>query len=270
MKIILSIVLSAFLLFGQALAAEQQKASPKAKNQKDKATTAELAKSKTELKSEKQKLSYTLGYDVGRRMKQGSVDLDTEIFVKALRDGLSGAEGALTDEEMRAALVPLQEEMKAKRAEEMKKKAEANKEVADKNKAEGTAFLTENAKKDGIVTLPSGLQYKIAKEGAGKTPQKSDTVEVHYRGTLINGTEFDSSHKRGKPVTFGVDKVIKGWTEALQLMKEGSQWTLYIPSDLAYGDRGAGNMIGPNQALVFDVELLSVKEPAKEQPAEKK
>jgi len=262
MTIMLSIVLSAFLLLGQAMAAEQQKATPKAKEQKEKATIAEQGKSKMELKSQKDKLSYTLGYDVGKRMKQNSVDMDTEIFIKALREGLAGTEGALTEEQMRAALQPLQDEMKAKRAEEMKKRSEMDKELADKNKAEGTAFLAENAKKEGVVTLPSGLQYKIAKEGNGKTPQKTDTVEVHYRGTLINGNEFDSSHKRGQPATFGVDKVIKGWTEALQLMKEGSQWTLYIPSDLAYGDRGAGNMIGPNQVLVFDVELLSVKEPA--------
>ncbi len=272
MRIVLSIVLSTFLLLGQAMAAEQQKAIPKASNQKEKSAIAEPGKSKTGLKTQKEKLSYTLGYDVGRRMKQNSVEMDTEIFVKALKEGLAGVESALTEEEMRAALQPLQEEMKARRAEEMKKRTEMNKELGEKNKAEGAAFMAENAKKDGVVTLPSGLQYKIIKEGTGKTPKNTDTVEVNYRGTLINGNEFDSSHKRGQPATFGVDKVIKGWTEALQLMKEGSQWTVYIPSELAYGERGAGNMIGPNQFLVFDVELLSVKEPPSEQkpPAEQK
>jgi FKBP-type peptidyl-prolyl cis-trans isomerase FklB len=262
MRIMTSIILSAFLFLGNAMAADQQKAAPKIKDPKEKTTVADQGKPRIELKSQKEKLSYTLGYDVGRRMKQSSVDMDTETFMRALKDALAGGPSAMTDEEMRAALQPLQEEMKARRDEEMKKRAEMNKELADKNKAEGVAFLAENAKKEGVVTLPSGLQYRISKEGQGKTPLKTDTVEVHYRGTLINGSEFDSSHKRGQPATFGVDKVIKGWTEALQLMKEGSQWTLYVPSDLAYGERGAGNMIGPNQVLVFDVELLSVKGPA--------
>lgn len=262
MRIVLSIVLCSFLLFGQALAAEQQKTTKEAKNEKSKPPAAEQAKAKKDLKTQKEKLSYSLGYDAGRRMMQSSVDLDPEVFQRAFREGLAGGKSAMTEEEMRTAVVPLQEEMKAKRAEEMKKMAEKNKEMAELNKKEGTAFLDENAKKEGVKTLPSGLQYKIIKEGTGKTPQKSDMVSVHYRGTLINGTEFDSSHKRGQPATLGVDKVIKGWTEALQLMKEGEQWTLYIPSDLAYGERGAGSVIGPNQTLIFDVELISIQPPA--------
>jgi FKBP-type peptidyl-prolyl cis-trans isomerase FklB len=262
MKFLASILLSTFLLVGQAAATEPQKASQKPKAPKEKAAVAEPGKAKTELKTNKEKLSYTLGYDVGKRIFQTSVELDSEIFIKALRDGLAGREGAMTEEEMRASLVPLQEEMKAKRAEEAKKKAEQNKELGEKNKAAGTAFLAETAKQEGVVTLPSGLQYKIVKDGTGRTPQKTDTVVVNYRGTLIDGTEFDSSHKRGQPAEFSVDKVIKGWTEALQLMKEGSQWTLYIPSELAYGERGAGKLIGPSQTLIFDLELISVKEPS--------
>ncbi|MCU0588995.1 MAG: FKBP-type peptidyl-prolyl cis-trans isomerase [Syntrophobacteraceae bacterium] len=260
MKILVSIVLSTFLLLGQTAAAEERKAAAKPKASGEK-TAAEPSKAKAELKTNKEKLSYTLGYDVGRRIKQNAVELDMEVFVKAFRDGMSGREGVLSEEEMKAALVPLQEEMKTRRVEDAKKKAEQNKELSEKNKAAGATFLAETAKKEGVVTLPSGLLYKVVKEGAGKTPQKTDTVAVNYRGTLIDGTEFDSSYKRGQPAEFGVDKVIKGWTEALQLMKEGSQWTLFVPSDLAYGERGAGKLIGPGQTLIFDVELLTVKEP---------
>jgi FKBP-type peptidyl-prolyl cis-trans isomerase FklB len=267
MKTALSMMLCAFLFVGQAMAADQQKATKAAKSEKAKPAAAEHQKSNKEIKTQQEKLSYSLGYDAGRRMLQSSVDIDPETFSRAFRDGLAGNKSAMTDEEMRAALVPLQEEMKAKRAEEMKKMAEKNKQMAEVNKQEGATFLAENAKKEGVQTLPSGLQYKIVKEGTGSTPKPSDMVTVHYRGTLISGTEFDSSHKRGQPATLGVDKVIKGWTEALQLMKEGSQWLLYIPSELAYGERGAGTAIGPNQTLIFDVELLSIQAPAEKTEA---
>jgi FKBP-type peptidyl-prolyl cis-trans isomerase len=260
MRIILAIALGALLLFGQAMAAEQQKAIKDMKGQKEKTSVAEQQKSSKGLESQKEKLSYTLGYTTGKRIKTESVDLDTDTFMKALKEGYAGQTPAMTDEEMQEAMRPLQEEMNAKRAEEMKKLAEKRKGLAEMSKKEGEAFLAENTKNEGVVTLPSGLQYKIIKEGTGKSPQKSDKVTVNYRGTLINGTEFDSSYKRGQPATFGVDKVIKGWTEALQLMKEGAQWTLYIPSDLAYGERGTGGAIGPSQTLVFEVELISVQE----------
>jgi FKBP-type peptidyl-prolyl cis-trans isomerase FklB len=132
--------------------------------------------------------------------------------------------------------------------------------LGEKNKAEGEAFLAENKKKEGVKTLPSGLQYKVIKAGTGKKPKVTDTVTTHYRGTLMNGTEFDSSYRRGQPVSFQVNGVIPGWTEALQLMEEGAKWQLFIPSNLAYGERGAGRDIGPNATLVFEIELLSIEE----------
>jgi FKBP-type peptidyl-prolyl cis-trans isomerase FklB len=239
MKIILWMGLGAFLFIGQALAAEEQKAGKDAQSQKEKA-------------------SYSVGYMSGNRMKTDSVDLDPDIYMKGFKDGYAGEKGAMTEQEMRDAIQPIQKELAAKRAEEMKKSAEMRKQLAEKNKAAGAAFLAGNSKKKGVVTLPSGLQYKITKEGTGKSPQKTDKAKIHYRGTLINGTQFDSSLKRGEPATFGVDKVIKGWTEALQLMKEGAKWTIYVPSNLAYGERGAGSMIGPNETLIFEVELISV------------
>jgi FKBP-type peptidyl-prolyl cis-trans isomerase FklB len=239
MKIILWVGLGAFLFCGQAFAADEKK-------------TGEAAQ------SQKEKVSYSIGYMSGSRMKTDSVELDMDTYMKGFKAGYAGEKGTMTEQEMREAMQPIQKEIAAKRAEEMKKAAEMKKQAGEKNKADGAAFLAENSKKKGVVSLPSGLQYKIAKEGAGKSPQKTDKVKVHYRGTLINGTEFDSSHKRGEPATFGVDKVIKGWTEALQLMKEGSKWTIYVPSNLAYGERGAPTMIGPNETLIFEVELISV------------
>jgi FKBP-type peptidyl-prolyl cis-trans isomerase FklB len=161
----------------------------------------------------------------------------------------------MTDEEAKVALTTLQSELR-KKQDELKEQAGAA------NKKEGDAFLVANKTKPGVVTLPSGLQYKVLKEGTGAKPTASDTVVCEYRGTLINGTEFDSSYKRGQPATFGVGQVIKGWTEALQLMPVGSKWQLVLPSDLAYGDKGAGADIGPNATLIFEVELLSIQPPA--------
>jgi FKBP-type peptidyl-prolyl cis-trans isomerase FklB len=158
----------------------------------------------------------------------------------------------MSQEEIRATLTSLQQRLVAARQKELKEKAA-------KNTEEGKKFLAENQKKAGVKTLPSGLQYKVLTEGAGKTPKAEDTVTVNYKGTLIDGTEFDSSYKRGQPATFQVKGVIKGWTEALQLMKEGSKWHLFIPPELAYGERGAGRDIGPNATLIFEVELLTVK-----------
>ncbi len=205
------------------------------------------------LKDKKDKVSYAIGLDVGNAMKKQSIDLNTDIFVKGLKDALSGEKKLMTDDEIRETMTAFSHEMAEKQKEKMQK-------VGEKNKEEGDAFLADNKKKEGVKTLPSGLQYKVIEEGKGKTPKAGDTVTVNYRGTLIDGTEFDSSYKRGQPATFPVSGVIKGWTEALQLMKEGAKWQLFIPSDLAYGDKGAGGMIGPNAVLIFDVELISVKE----------
>jgi FKBP-type peptidyl-prolyl cis-trans isomerase len=215
---------------------------------------------KEDAQSQKEKLSYSLGYKTGSSMKSNSIDLDPEIFIKAFREGLAGNRAALTDQQMEVIMQALQMKLSGKQPEKKKELAEKNKLLIERNKKEGEAFLAENAKKEGVVSLPSGLQYQIIKEGTGKQPAKTDKVKVHYRGALISGTEFDSSYKRGEPATLEVDKVIKGWTEGLQLMKEGSQWMLYVPAHLAYGGRGGGRgTIGPFQTLIFEVELISVQ-----------
>jgi FKBP-type peptidyl-prolyl cis-trans isomerase FklB len=206
----------------------------------------------TELKTERDRLSYSIGLNMGNNLKEQSIDIDTEVLSQGLRDAVAGNKPLLTEQEIQDTMMNFQNEMQAKQAERMKG-------LSEKNKKDGDSFLSENSKKEGVITLPSGLQYKVIKAGAGNSPKSTDTVSVHYRGTLLNGTEFDSSHKRGQPATFKVNGVIKGWTEALQLMKTGAEWELFIPSNLAYGERGAGRNIGPNETLVFEVELLSIK-----------
>jgi len=216
------------------------------------------------LKTPSQKASYAIGMNIGKNLKRDSVEIDPAVLFRGLKDALAGNKLLLTDEEAKAALTALQTELRAK--EEAKTKA-----AAVENKKTGEAFLAANKTKEGIVTLPSGLQYKIIKEGTGPKPMADDTVLCHYRGTLVDNTEFDSSYKRGEPLKIPVGGVIKGWTEAIQLMPVGSKWQLFIPSDLAYGDRGApGSPIGPNSALIFDVELISIepKPATKEQPKE--
>jgi FKBP-type peptidyl-prolyl cis-trans isomerase len=183
-------------------------------------------------------------------------DLDAEVLSAAIRDALSGKESRLTDEEMLAAVASLQERTVAAMQASIKEKAQ-------KNLAEGEKFLAENKTKEGIKTTDSGLQYKVLEEGEGPSPKAGDTVTVHYRGTLVDGTEFDSSYQRGEPATFPLTGVIPGWTEALQLMKKGSKWVLFIPSELAYGERGAGNRIPPNSTLIFEVEMISYQETPK-------
>jgi len=215
--------------------------------------TGSAVANEQELKSEKEKLSYSIGAATAMQMKRQSVDLDLDTFVRGLRDYLSGGKLQMTDQQMQDTLKTFQQEMAVKQAEKTKQISEAN-------KKEGEAFLAENKKKEGVKTLPNGLQYKIITEGTGKKPKETDSVSAHYRGTLIDGTEFDSSYKRGQPTTFAVKGVIKGWTDALQLMKEGSKWQLFIPSDLAYGERGAGAQIGPNATLIFEVELIEIKD----------
>jgi FKBP-type peptidyl-prolyl cis-trans isomerase FklB len=205
-----------------------------------------------ELKGDKEKLSYSIGMDIGGNLKRGSVEVDPDLLAKGLKDSYGGGKTILTEDQARQAIADFQKTQMAKQAETMKK-------LSEKNKADGEKFLAENGKKEGVKTLPSGLQYKEIRPGTGKSPKTTDTVTTHYKGTLIDGTEFDSSYKRGEPVSFPVSGVIPGWTEALQLMKEGAKWQLFVPSNLAYGERGAGREIGPNATLIFEVELISVK-----------
>ena len=211
------------------------------------------------LKTQKEKASYAIGLNIGKSMHKDSVDVDPNILLRGMKDGLAGNKPLLTDDEARAAMVALQADLRKKGEEKMLVQGEAN-------KKEGDAFLAENKTKDGVVALPSGLQYKILKEGTGPKPAATDTVVCNYKGTLLDNTEFDSSYKRGQPATFPVSGVIKGWTEALQLMPVGSKWQLFIPSDLAYGARGGpGGGIGPNATLVFEVELMSIQPKAEVQ-----
>ena len=206
------------------------------------------------LKTPKDKVNYGLGVGVARNFKRQGIEVDADAVVKGLRDALAGDKLLMTEEELHTTMTAFQVELR-------KKQTEATKLASEKNKKEGEAFLAENKKKDGVVTLSSGLQYKILKAGEGKKPMADDSVVVQYRGTLLDGTEFDSSDRRKRPATLSLSRVIRGWTEALQLMPAGSKWQLFIPADLAYGEQGAPRVhIGPNAALIFEVELLSVKE----------
>jgi FKBP-type peptidyl-prolyl cis-trans isomerase len=209
------------------------------------------AEDKNPMKDQRDKAGYSIGVNIGTSLKRDGVDVNVDSLLSGLKDSFSGAELKMKPEEMQAALKELQTAMMAKAGEESKVRG-------DKAKKEGDDFLAANKAKEGVKTTASGLQYKVLKEGTGAQPKATDKVTVHYRGTLVDGTEFDSSYKRGEPATFGVDQVIKGWTEALQLMKAGSKWQLFIPSNLAYGERGAGQEIPPNAALIFEVELISV------------
>ena len=205
------------------------------------------------LNNQKDKVSYIIGMEIGKNFKKQSIDIDPDILTRGIKDAISGGKPLLTEQEIQENMVTFQKEMMAKQEELAKK-------LGENNKKEGEAFLAENKKKDGVKTLPSGLQYKVTKAGTGKKPKLTDTVMTHYRGTLIDGTEFDSSYRRGQPVSFPVTGVIPGWTEALQLMEEGAKWQLFIPPNLAYGERGAGRDIGPNATLIFEIELISIQE----------
>jgi len=208
------------------------------------------------LKDQKDKVSYSIGIDIGNTLKKQSIDVNPEALTQGIKDSFSNSKALMTEQEVKDALAAFQKEMMTKRIERLK-------ELGDKNKKIGEAFLAENKKKEGVITLPSGLQYKVIKEGTGEKPTLDDTVTIHYRGTLIDGTEFDSSLRRGEAATFRVNGVIPGLSEALQLMQTGSKWQLFIPSSLAYGEREVGNNIGPNSTLVFEVELLSFTKGAK-------
>jgi FKBP-type peptidyl-prolyl cis-trans isomerase len=218
---------------------------------------------KTEkLETEEQKVSYGMGLNLGKRIKQ-EFTIDVDAFAIGMRHAMSdNAKPLLTDEEITKVMQDFQQKQVAKQETELKAKAEKNKTASEK-------FLADNGKAEGVKTTASGLQYKVVTEGTGPKPKADDTVEVNYKGTLVDGTEFDSSYKRGQSVTFPVSGVIPGWTEALQLMPVGSKFELAIPADLAYGPGGAGGVIGPNSALKFEVELLSIKKPEAAEPAKK-
>lgn len=256
------------LLVGASFAQNQtaspaQSAPTKAQSTKPKtstpakahSTTATKSTAPTQLTTQAQKFSYALGMTVGTNLggmlHKQSVDFDPSILAQGMKDGLSGGKTLLTPDEARSIIMDAQKQAQQHAAEELRAAGEAN-------KKEGDAFLAANKTKEGVVTLPSGLQYKILKAGDGPKPAATDTVVCNYRGTLINGTEFDSSYKRGQPTTFPLNQVIKGWTEALQLMPVGSKWQLFIPPDLAYGEH-APPEIGPNATLIFEVELLSIQ-----------
>ncbi len=231
-------------------------------------TTGTAAKSAAvgPLATRKEKFSYALGMDIGKQvagnLKKQSMEVDWNLVSQGLKDATSGGKTRLTEDEAKAVLNEVQNEVHKEQQEKAQK-------AAATNKTEGEAFLAANKTKEGVVTLPSGLQYKVLTAGTGPKPTASDQVVCNYRGTLINGKEFDSSYKRGQPATFGVGQVIKGWTEALQLMPVGSKWQLFIPSSLAYGERGAGAEIGPNATLIFEVELLSIVDKNKDDKSKK-
>jgi len=206
----------------------------------------------TELKDQKQKVSYSIGLDIGKNLKAQKIEIDAQMLAQGLSDASTGETPLLTDAQAQEVMAQFQKEMQEK------KQAEA-KVAGEKNIKEGETFLAENKTKSGVVTLPSGLQYKIVKQGNGPKPKPTNQVTVHYSGKLLDGKEFDSSYTRGQPATFCITQVIPGWTEVLQLMPVGSKWEVYIPSNLAYGPNGAGQDIGPNATLIFEMELLGIK-----------
>lgn len=220
-------------------------------NQKD--DSAETSATPETLTTQQEKVSYAIGMDIGRTISQQGLEVDPEFVALGIGHAFSNATTLLTPDEAKEVLMQWQQELMEERAQEIKKQAE-------ENAAAGKAFLEENAKKEGVLTLESGLQYKVIEAGNGTSPAEDDIVTVHYKGTLVDGTEFDSSYSRNEPATFPVNGVIKGWTEALQKMKTGDHWMIYIPAELAYGERQAGPTIGPNSTLIFDVTLLSIQD----------
>ena len=221
-----------------------------------------IAQDATPLKEQKDKLSYSLGMTIGKSIKRDSIETNPDLVARGIKDVLTGEKILLTDEQMAEVFMTLQKDLVTKQAEERKA-------LAEKNLKEGEKFLAENAKKEGVVTQPSGLQYKVITDGKGKKANRTDAVTVNYRGTMIDGTEFDSSYKRNEPATFQLQNMIPGFTEGVSLMKVGSKWQLFIPSKLAFGEEGAEDAIGPNAALIFEVELLDAKDVAAANPAEK-
>jgi FKBP-type peptidyl-prolyl cis-trans isomerase FklB len=248
MKLLLTAALAALLILPVTRAGETESDAADAQEHTP-------AISDKETLSYADKISYAFGQIAGRNLLNQGEKLNPELVVRGVRDALSRTETPfMSVQEITQTLSVFQ----ARKKEKQRAQDEAGKAEAEKNKAAGEAFLAANAKKPGVKVLPGGLQYKILKEGTGRKPTAEDSVTVHYRGTLIDGTEFDSSYKRGQPASFALKQVIRGWTEGLQLMKEGAKWQLFIPSGLGYGERGAGDKIGPNAVLVFEVELISI------------
>lgn len=204
------------------------------------------------LATDMDKLSYSVGIDLGKNLQRQGIEVNPTIMAKGIQDGMAGGPMQMTEEQMKDSLSKFQKDLMAKRAAQFESKA-------TENKAKGDAFLAQNKAKAGVVTLPSGLQYKIVTAGTGDKPTKDSEVTVEYTGKLLDGTVFDSTDKAGKPASFKVTQVIPGWTEALQLMPAGSTWELYVPANLAYGSRNVGGPIGPNETLIFNVHLISVK-----------
>jgi len=245
-KVMLSLVMAAMMLMPLSTVTAAEKAVTTKPEQKKSAFTNDV-----------DKLSYAIGYQIGRSLKADEIKINTEVFIRAIQDVIGDKPLAMTQDEMKDTIISFQKQMIAKNEKKMQ-------ELSSKNEAEGKKFLEDNAKKPGVKVLPSGLQYKVVQEGTGATPKATDKVKVAYKGTLINGQEFDSTAKHGgQPLEIAVNGVIPGWSEALQLMKVGSKWQIYIPAKLGYGERGAGPMIPPGSTLVFDVELLDI---VKEQP----
>jgi FKBP-type peptidyl-prolyl cis-trans isomerase FklB len=249
-----TILLTALIMLSGIVQAQQTPAAktPTAPAAKPRRSPAAKTAAAPALTTQKDKFSYALGMNLGTNLHKSAVPVDPNIVFRGLKDALAGGKTALTEDQARAALTEVQNEMRKKQQEQMQAAGAVS-------KKEGDAFLAANKTKEGVVTLPSGLQYKILTQGTGPKPAATDSVVCNYRGTLINGTEFDSSYKRGQPATFPVSGVIKGWTEALQLMPVGSKWQLFVPADLAYGERSPAPEIGPDSTLIFEVELLSIQ-----------
>lgn len=231
--------------------------------------TAEKEMTKADLKTEKDKMNYAMGLSMGSHLKMDEFELNLEIFQEGMKDGFTGRKQLLNEEETREVMKAMQQKMMAKKRAQHMQQMQERKKQGEANKEKGTKFLEENKAKEDVVTLESGLQYQILKKGTGASPKATDTVKCHYKGTTIDGKEFDSSYKRGEPATFALNRVIKGWTEGLQLMKEGGQWRFFIPSELAYGKKGAGPNIGPNEVLIFEIELLGIEKPETQEPEKK-
>jgi FKBP-type peptidyl-prolyl cis-trans isomerase FklB len=257
---LVSVITAALMLVGTVLAQQTPGTTPQPSHAAGSQTGSQNTSTLT---TQKDKVSYAIGMNIGTNLHRQAVDVDPKILQQGLEDSLAGGKTLLSEDEAKATLMQLQTDMRQKQQEKMQQ-------AAATNKKEGEAFLAANKSKDGVVTLPSGLQYKILTAGTGPKPTAGDSVVCNYRGTLIDGKEFDSSYKRGQPATFPVAGVIKGWTEALQLMPVGSKWQLFVPADLAYAEKGSGPDIGPNATLIFEVELLSIQSKDKAGDAEKK
>ncbi len=223
------------------------------------AANSAVGQDQPDLSSSKQRVSYCIGASIGGNFKRQGVDIDAKVLATGVADAIAG-KTALSQAEMREVMTAFQQEMETKMMAEEQAQGERNAKAGPENMRKGEEYLAANGKKEGVKTTASGLQYRVLKSGSGKTPKLTDVVKTHYHGTLIDGTVFDSSVERGEPISFPVNAVIPGWTEALQMMKEGDKWELTIPSKLAYGERGAGNDIGPNSTLVFEVELIAIEQ----------